>query len=86
MNIGRYFIVGLLAFGVIVGLALLNFPQLQAIPVAAFTLPLALSFVVDLALMPLSRQGRVAPLTMEQRFIGVLGAALIAIGIVELSK
>jgi hypothetical protein len=36
--------------------------------------------------MPLGRAGRIEPLTMEQRAIGVVGAALIATGILELSK
>jgi hypothetical protein len=86
MNIGRYFIAGLLAFGVIVGLALLRFPQLGVVPVAAFTLPLALAFLLDLVLMPLSRQGRIEPVTMEQRFLGVIGSALVAMGIAELAR
>ena len=86
MRVGRYFVLGLLAFGVIVGLVLARVPQLQALPVPAFTLPLMLSFAVELALMPLVRHGRVQPLSMAERALGVIGAALIATGILELSR
>jgi hypothetical protein len=55
-------------------------PALEVVPVPAFTLPLFASLVIDLVLMRLGRGGRVAPLTMEERGIGVLGSALIALG------
>lgn len=86
MRVGRYFVVGLLALGVVTGFAVARIPQLQVLPVPAFTLPLILSFIIDLALMPFVRDGRVEPLRMEERGLGVIGAALIATGVVELSK
>ena len=81
MRVGRYFVIGLLAFGLIAGFAVARLPQLQLLPVPALTLPLILSFIVDLALMPFVRDGRVAPLTMEERALGVIGAALVATGV-----
>ena len=82
MSSGKLYVLGLLAFGVLAGLAVARFPALNVLPVPAFTLPL----IADLVLMPLGRAGRIEPLTMEQRAIGVVGAALIATGILELSK
>jgi hypothetical protein len=86
MHVGRHFIVGLLVFGVIVGLVVSRVPRLEALPVPAFTLPLLLSFVVEVALMPFVRDGRVRALTMEERGLGVIGAALIATAILALSQ
>jgi hypothetical protein len=86
VNTGRYFIAGLFAFGIVVGIAIARFPQLEAVPLAALTLPLLLSLLIDLALLPLARKGRAEPPTMEQRFIGVIGSALIATGIVALAR
>ena len=86
MRVGRYFVVGLLVSGVAIGFAVARAPQLQLLPVPALTLPLILSFIIDLALMPFVRDGRVEPLKMEERGLGVIGAALIATGIFELSR
>jgi hypothetical protein len=85
MHVGRHFIVGLLAFGVVVGLVVAHLPALAALPVPAFTLPLLLSFLVEVALMPFVRDGRVRALTMEERGLGVIGAALIATAILALT-
>ena len=81
MNVGRYFIAALLAFGVVAGIAIAKGPALEAVPVPALTLPLIASLLADLVLMRLARAGRVAPLTMEERGIGVIGSALIAVGV-----
>ena len=86
MSAGKLYVLGLLAFGVLAGLAVARFPALNVLPVPAFTLPLIASLVADLVMMPLGRAGRIEPLTMEQRAIGVVGAALIATGILELLK
>jgi hypothetical protein len=86
VSAGKLYVVGLLAFGVLAGLAVARLPALNVLPVPAFPLPLIASLIADLVLMPLGRSGRIEPLTMEQRAIGVVGAALIATGILELSK
>ena len=86
MHVGRHFVVGLLLFGVVVGLVVSRLPRLEVLPVPAFTLPLLLSFLVEVALMPFVRDGRVRALTMEERGLGVIGAALIATAILELAK
>jgi hypothetical protein len=84
VSAGKLYVVGLLAFGVLAGLAVARLPALNVLPVPAFTLPLIASLIADLVLMPLGRSGRIEPLTT--RAIGVVGAALIATGILELSK
>ena len=81
MNAGRIFIAVLLAFGVLAGIAIAKVPALEVVPVPAFTLPLIASLVIDLVLMRLGRAKGIAPLTMEERGVGVLGSALIAFGV-----
>ncbi|HEX8168838.1 MAG TPA: hypothetical protein VF601_24005 [Beijerinckiaceae bacterium] len=81
MNVGRLFVAALLAFGVLAGIAIAKVPALEVVPVPAFTLPLIASLVIDLVLMRLGRAKGIAPLTMEERGIGVLGSALIAFGV-----
>jgi hypothetical protein len=39
--------------------------------------PFVVSFLIELGLRPLVRDGRVSPLTMADRFLGVFGAAFI---------
>ena len=80
IRVGRYFVAALLAFGVVAGVAIAKVPALEAVPVPALTLPLIASLLADLVLMRLARAGRIAPLTMEERGIGVLGSALVALG------
>jgi hypothetical protein len=81
MNVARIFVAALLAFGVVAGIAVAKVPALEVVPVPAFTLPLIASLAADLVIMRLGRGGRIAPLTMEERGIGVLGSALIAFGV-----
>ena len=77
MLIGRIFVAGMLAFGVVIGLVVAATPDWRDLPVPPFAWPLIAALVIDIALLPLIRQGRVEPLTMEQRAMGVIGAALI---------
>jgi hypothetical protein len=39
--------------------------------------PFLVSFLIELAMRPLVRDGKASPLTMADRFFGVFGAALI---------
>jgi hypothetical protein len=84
MAIGRYYVVGMLVVGLIAGFVIAAAPRLREVPASALIGPLVVSFVIDLALMPLAREGRVRPLSMEQRAVGVIGAALIATLIMNL--
>jgi hypothetical protein len=84
LTAGKLYVLGLLAFGIITGLAVAKIPALAVVPIPAFTLPLIASLIADLALMPLGRAGRIEPLTMEQRLIGVVGASLVATGVLAL--
>ena len=81
MNAARLFVAALLVFGVLAGIAIAKIPALEVVPVPAFTLPLIASLVADLVLMRLGRAKGIAPLTMEERGIGVLGSALMAFGV-----
>ena len=85
MEIGRYFVGGLLLFGVVAGLLVASSPALRNLPIPALIWPLIVALVADLALMPLVRDGRVHPITMEQRAIGVIGSGLIITGILALA-
>jgi hypothetical protein len=77
MPVGRIVIVGLFAFGLVAGLLIANVPALADLPVPSLVWPLILALAVDLALMPFVQAGRVEPLTMNERTIGVIGSALI---------
>ena len=77
MPVGRYFIAGLWVFGLLSAIVLSGTPALRALPVPSLAWPLGAALLVDLALMPLTREGRVQPLTMNERAIAVIGAALI---------
>lgn len=79
MRSGIWFIAGLWAFGLVSGLVVAGRPAWRDLAVPPYSWPLILALVVDLAHMPLARAGRIAPLTMNERAIGVIGAALIQI-------
>lgn len=77
MTSGRLFILGLLLFGLAAGLVAVKVPAVRNLPVPSIAWPLVVALLADLALMPLVREGRVAPITMNERAIGVIGSALI---------
>ena len=77
MTSGRLFILGLLAFGVAAGLVVATVPAARSLPVPSIAWPLVASLLADLALMPLVKEGRVAPITMNERAVGVIGAAIV---------
>jgi hypothetical protein len=77
MRFRGWFIAGLWAFGALSALAVARVPALAALPVPGLLLPLALSLVVDVATMPLVRQGRLEALTINDRAFGVIGAGLL---------
>lgn len=78
---GRLFVLALWAVGLATGLVLARAPDtLALLPSPALTVPLAVALVADLALRPAAASGRIAPLTMNDRAIAVIGAGLLAIG------
>jgi hypothetical protein len=85
MRFGRLFIAGMAAVGVVTGLLTARLPWLAEYGVAVLAVPLAASLLVDLVTLPMVQRGRLAPLTMEQRFIGVIGAALLALAVQHLA-
>lgn len=77
MRIGIWFIAALWAFGLASGLVVASRPGLRDLALPSLAWPLILALVADLALMPLARAGRIEPVTMNERAIAVIGAALI---------
>ena len=78
MTSGRLFILGLLAFGVAARPSVVaTVPAARSLPVPSIAWPLVASLLADLALMPLVKEGRVAPITMNERAVGVIGAAIV---------
>jgi hypothetical protein len=85
VTIGRIYIAGMLAFGLIAGLIIAAVPGLRDSAIPVFIWPLVLSLLVDIVLMPRAQAGQISPLTMTERGIGVIGSALIIIAIMALA-
>jgi len=81
MALGRIFIAGMLAFGLLAGLVIAGVPALRDGPVPTIVWPVLAGLAVDLALHAFGR-GRVAPLTMNERAIGIIGSGIITTVIV----
>jgi hypothetical protein len=84
MGFRGWFVVGLWAFGLASAVAVARVPALAALPVPGLLLPLALSLLVDLATMPLVREGRLPPLSINDRAVAVIGAGLLHVGVLAL--
>ena len=78
---GRFLVPALWAVGLATGLAIAFAPHLLPLPTPILTVPLIAALVADVALMPAARAGRIAPITMNDRGIGVIGAGVIAIAV-----
>lgn len=81
MRTGSIFIGALWAVGLATGLALARFPGATPLPMPALLVPLAVGLAADLLLAPAVRSGRLAPVGMNERAIGVIGGALVATAI-----
>jgi hypothetical protein len=77
---GQIFIGIVWAIGLLTGLVLSRAPDVLPVPTPAILVPLAVGLLADLALRPAAERGRLSPLTMNERAIGVIGGALVAIG------
>ncbi len=67
--------------GLILGLASLELSVIHDGPVPPLMYLIIVSFLVDMPLMTLASKGRLEPLQIEVRFIGVIAAALIYLGL-----
>lgn len=74
---GFVYIAILLVAGVIIGWYAAAHPGMSSPMLPPFAWPLAVSLVVDVAIMQLAERGRATALTMAERFGGVFGAGLI---------
>lgn len=66
-----------LVSGIAIGFLVRLNPEWQQLAVPPAAWPFAVSLVVDLVVGQLAAQGRAEPLTMNDRFIAVIGAGLI---------
>ena len=82
---GRVFIAALWGIGLVTGLVVTRAPEWLPLPSPLFMAPLIAAFLLDLALRPATAAGRIEPITMNERGISVIGAALIGFGITALS-
>jgi hypothetical protein len=71
------YIAVVLVSGIVIGFVVRQNPEWQQMAVPPAAWPFAVSLVADLIVGQLAAQGRVAPLTMNDRFIAVIGAGLI---------
>jgi hypothetical protein len=67
--------------GLVLGLASLQLSVIHDGPVPPLMYLIGVSFLIDLPLMNLAAKGRLEPLPIEARFIGVIAAALIYLGL-----
>ena len=74
---GIVYVAVLLVAGVAIGWDAAAHPGLSSPVLPPFAWPLAVSLVLDLAIMQLAQRGRATALTMGERFGGVFGAGLI---------
>jgi hypothetical protein len=77
MRAGRWFVAGLWAFGLASALVVLALPVLQTSVIPSLAWPLIAALLADLALRPAIAAGRIEPITMNERALAVIGAALI---------
>jgi len=71
------YIGAVLVSGIAIGFIVRLNPEWQQLAVPPAAWPFAVSLVIDLVISQLAAQGRAEPLTMNDRFIAVIGAGLI---------
>jgi len=71
------YIAAVLVSGIAIGFLVRLNPEWQQLAVPPAAWPFAVSLVIDLVIGQLAAQGRAEPLTMNDRFIAVIGAGLI---------
>ena len=78
MQTGAVFIGSLWAIGLLTGLVLGRNPEALPVPMPYFLVPLLAGLAFDLAVQLGLYGGRLRPVTMNERFLGVLGGSLLA--------
>jgi len=76
-----YFVV-MLVSGIVIGALVMWRPAWQEAAITPAAWPFAVSLIVDIAIGQAAAQGKAEPLTMPDRFAGVLGAGLIVTALV----
>jgi hypothetical protein len=71
------YIAAMIVAGLAIGWLAARNPQWQRAAIMPAAWPLAASLVLDIAIGRAAARGTAAPLTMTDRFVGVLGAGLI---------
>lgn len=82
---GRLFIAALWLTGLVSGLLVARLPGIEVVPTPHLVIPLAAGLLLELALRMSSRAGWVESLTVNERAIGVIGAALISMAVAALA-
>ena len=77
MRTGYVFIAALWVVGIVTGIVLARAPDSVPLPTPHLMVPLIVALIVDLAVRPASNAGRIAPVSMNERAIAVIGAALV---------
>lgn len=78
MRSGHVFVAALWAVGLGGGLLQAWAPAALPLPAPHFTLPLIVALLLDLLIMNAPGRARLEPVTMNERGLGVLGAATIS--------
>ncbi len=74
----------MLASGIVIGLVVTQQPEWHKAFITPAAWPLGVSLVLDLVIGQAAARGRAEPLTMGDRFFGVLGAGLVVTAILVL--
>jgi len=76
------YIAAMLVSGAVIGLIAAQRPAWQEAAITPAAWPFVVSLVIDIAIGQAAARGRAEPLTMGDRFVGVLGAGLIVTAII----
>ena len=71
------YIAAMIGTGVVIGWIAAQNPSWQHAAITPAAWPLAVSLVMDVVIGQMAARGKVQPLTMTDRFVGVLGAGLV---------
>ncbi len=71
------YIGAVLVSGIAIGFLVRQYPEWQQMAVPPAAWPFAASLVIDIIIGQMAAQGRAEPLTMNDRFVAVIGAGLI---------
>lgn len=82
---GQLFIGVLWVTGLVAGLLVARVPAIQVVPTPHLVIPLAVGLLLELALRMSSRARWMESLTVNERAIGVIGAALISMALAALA-